>query len=114
VTTGVRQVIIEVDDQDRALRFWNRNDGLLARQDRRMGGGGASKCEQAHRGGTRAGHGGLEDTSWPKPAPAECHLKLVAAAAAGLADPVRLVDAQRHGAVGRVGRRAAGRVGRAE
>jgi DNA-binding PadR family transcriptional regulator len=38
----------------------------------------------------------LEDTSWPKPAPAECHLKLVAAAAAGLADPVRLVDAQRH------------------
>jgi DNA-binding PadR family transcriptional regulator len=38
----------------------------------------------------------LEDTSWPKPAPAEFHLKLVAAAAAGLADPVRLVDQQRH------------------
>lgn len=38
----------------------------------------------------------LEDTSWPKPAPTEFHLKLVAAAAAGLADPVRLVDAQRH------------------
>jgi DNA-binding PadR family transcriptional regulator len=38
----------------------------------------------------------LRDTSWPKPAPAEFHLKLVAAAAAGLADPVRLVDAQRH------------------
>ena len=38
----------------------------------------------------------LEDTSWPKPAPAEFHLKLVAAAAAGLADPVRLVDAQRN------------------
>jgi DNA-binding PadR family transcriptional regulator len=38
----------------------------------------------------------LKDTSWPKPAPAEFHLKLVAAAAAGLADPVRLVDAQRH------------------
>ena len=36
------------------------------------------------------------DTSWPKPAPAEFHLKLVAAASAGLADPVRLVDAQRH------------------
>src|SRR4029453_941363 len=34
--------------------------------------------------------------SWPKPAPAEFHLKLVAAAAAGLGDPVRLVDAQRH------------------
>jgi DNA-binding PadR family transcriptional regulator len=37
----------------------------------------------------------LHDTSWPKPAPAEFHLKLVAAAAAGLADPVAIVDAQR-------------------
>jgi DNA-binding PadR family transcriptional regulator len=37
----------------------------------------------------------LADTSWPKPAPAEFHLKLVAAAAAGLADPVGIVDAQR-------------------
>jgi DNA-binding PadR family transcriptional regulator len=37
----------------------------------------------------------LEDTTWPKPAPAEFHLKLVAAAAAGLADPVGLVDRQR-------------------
>jgi DNA-binding PadR family transcriptional regulator len=38
----------------------------------------------------------LADTSWPKPAPAEFHLKLMAAAAAGLGDPVRIVDAQRH------------------
>lgn len=38
----------------------------------------------------------LADTSWPKPAPAEFHLKLVAATAAGLGDPVRIVDAQRH------------------
>ena len=49
---------------------------------------------------TAAGHARviewLEDTSWPKPAPAEFHLKLVAAAAAGLGDPVRLVDTQRH------------------
>jgi DNA-binding PadR family transcriptional regulator len=37
----------------------------------------------------------LSDTSWPKPAPAEFHLKLLAAAAAGLADPVRLIDRQR-------------------
>jgi DNA-binding PadR family transcriptional regulator len=37
----------------------------------------------------------LHDTSWPKPAPAEFHLKLVAAAAAGLADPVAIVDQQR-------------------
>jgi hypothetical protein len=40
-------------------------------------------------------HEWLADTSWPKPAPAEFHLKLVAAAAAGLADPVRLIDEQR-------------------
>jgi DNA-binding PadR family transcriptional regulator len=38
----------------------------------------------------------LADTTWPKPAPAEFHLKLVAAAAAGLGDPVRIVDGQRH------------------
>ena len=38
----------------------------------------------------------LDDTSWPKPAPAEFHLKLVAAATAGLGDPVRIVDVQRH------------------
>jgi DNA-binding PadR family transcriptional regulator len=37
----------------------------------------------------------LSDTSWPKPAPAEFHLKLVAAAAAGMADPISIVDAQR-------------------
>ena len=38
----------------------------------------------------------LDDTSWPKQAPAEFHLKLVAAATAGLGDPVRIVDVQRH------------------
>lgn len=38
----------------------------------------------------------LEDVTWPKPAPAEFHLKLVAAAAAGLADPIAIIDRQRH------------------
>jgi DNA-binding PadR family transcriptional regulator len=37
----------------------------------------------------------LAEVSWPGPAPTEFHLKLVAAAAAGLADPVTIVDAQR-------------------
>jgi DNA-binding PadR family transcriptional regulator len=37
----------------------------------------------------------LAEVSWPKPDLAEFHLKLVAAAAAGLADPVSIVDAQR-------------------
>ena len=36
----------------------------------------------------------LEDVSWPKPAPAEFHLKLVAAIASGLADPVRVIGIQ--------------------
>src|SRR5690349_4251578 len=37
----------------------------------------------------------LSDVTWPKPDLAEFHLKLVAAAAARLADPVELVDARR-------------------
>jgi len=38
----------------------------------------------------------LADVSWSKMTPTDFHLKLVAAAATGLADPVALVDAQRH------------------
>jgi DNA-binding PadR family transcriptional regulator len=37
----------------------------------------------------------LADVGWTRPAPTEFHLKLVAAAASRLADPVALVDAQR-------------------
>ena len=37
----------------------------------------------------------LLDSSWPRVAPVEFHLKLVAAAGTGLADPVALIDAQR-------------------
>jgi DNA-binding PadR family transcriptional regulator len=37
----------------------------------------------------------MAEVSWPKPDLAEFHLKLVTAAAAGLADPVGIVDAQR-------------------
>lgn len=37
----------------------------------------------------------LAEVSWPKPDLAEFHLKLVAAAAAGLADPIGIVDSQR-------------------
>jgi len=39
--------------------------------------------------------GWLGEVSWPKPDLAEFHLKLIAAAAAGLADPLAIVDAQR-------------------
>ena len=37
----------------------------------------------------------LAEVSWPKPDLAEFHLKLVAAGAAGLTDPLTIVDAQR-------------------
>jgi DNA-binding PadR family transcriptional regulator len=37
----------------------------------------------------------LSEVSWPRPALAEFHLKLVAAAAARLADPLAIVDMQR-------------------
>ena len=37
----------------------------------------------------------LADVEWPKPDLAEFHLKLIAAAASGLADPVTIVDSQR-------------------
>jgi DNA-binding PadR family transcriptional regulator len=37
----------------------------------------------------------LAEVSWPKPDLAEFHLKLIAAAAAGLADPVTIIDTQR-------------------
>ena len=37
----------------------------------------------------------LAEVSWPRPDMAEFHLKLVAAAAARLADPIAIIDAQR-------------------
>jgi len=37
----------------------------------------------------------LAEVGWPGPAPAEFHLKLVAAASARLADPLTIVDVQR-------------------
>ncbi|MGH2717968.1 MAG: PadR family transcriptional regulator [Actinomycetota bacterium] len=48
---------------------------------------------------TAAGHERLQEwlseVSWPKPDLAEFHLKLIAAAAAGLADPIGIIDLQR-------------------
>ncbi|MEU9016181.1 PadR family transcriptional regulator [Actinomadura sp. NPDC048394] len=45
----------------------------------------------------------LGEVSWPKPNLAEFHLKLAAAAAGRLADPVELVDAQRRELLRRLG-----------
>jgi DNA-binding PadR family transcriptional regulator len=54
----------------------------------------------------------LGEVSWPKPDLAEFHLKLIAAAAAGLADPLTLVDTQRRELLRRL--RAAQRAAMAE
>src|SRR4051794_22771868 len=45
--------------------------------------------------GQRRGADWLAEVAWPRPAPTDFHLKLVAAAAARLTDPVALIDAQR-------------------
>jgi DNA-binding PadR family transcriptional regulator len=54
----------------------------------------------------------LAEVSWPRPDLAEFHLKLITAAAAGLADPLTIVDAQRRELVRRL--RDAQRAGLAE
>ncbi|MGH3158709.1 MAG: hypothetical protein ACRDNF_19320 [Streptosporangiaceae bacterium] len=38
----------------------------------------------------------MSDVSWPRPDLAEFHMKLIAAAQGALADPIGLIDAQRH------------------
>jgi DNA-binding PadR family transcriptional regulator len=45
----------------------------------------------------------LLDSSWGKVAPVEFHLKLVAAAGTGLADPVAVIDAQRRALLRQLG-----------
>jgi DNA-binding PadR family transcriptional regulator len=54
----------------------------------------------------------LTEVSWPRPDLAEFHLKLVAAAQGGLADPIGIVDAQRRELLRRL--REAGRAAMAE
>ncbi|MEU8195191.1 PadR family transcriptional regulator [Microbispora amethystogenes] len=64
-----------------------RSDGLPDRADR--------KVYALTPAGQRRAAAWLAEVGWPKPDLAEFHLKLVAAAAARLADPVELVAAQR-------------------
>jgi DNA-binding PadR family transcriptional regulator len=68
--------------------------GLVTRQ--RAGGASADRkvYELTPEGQERVSEW-LAEVSWPKPDLAEFHLKLVAAAAAGLADPIGIVDRQR-------------------
>jgi DNA-binding PadR family transcriptional regulator len=64
-----------------------RSAGVADRPDRKM-------YELTAAGQQRVA-GWLGEVSWPRPDLAEFHLKLVAAAAARLADPLAIVDAQR-------------------
>src|SRR5215213_7327525 len=82
------QVYVTLNRLEKAGLVTSERVGQIDRPDRKVYGLSATGRERVTEW--------LEDTSWPKPAPAEFHLKLVAAAAAGLGDPVRLVDAQRH------------------
>jgi DNA-binding PadR family transcriptional regulator len=54
----------------------------------------------------------IAEVSWPRPDVAEFHLKLIAAASAGLADPLTIVDTQRRELLRRL--RAAQRAAMAE
>jgi DNA-binding PadR family transcriptional regulator len=81
------QVYVTLGRLEKAGLVWARRVGQADRPDR--------KVYELTAAGRERVREWLADTSWPKPAPAEFHLKLVAAAAAGLADPVRLIDEQR-------------------
>src|SRR3984957_18903022 len=64
-----------------------RSAGLADRPDR--------KVYELTAAGQQRVAGWLAEVSWPRPDLAEFHLKLIAAAAARLADPIAIVDAQR-------------------
>jgi DNA-binding PadR family transcriptional regulator len=68
--------------------------GLIARQEAAAPEAGRKAYELTAAGQERVAEW-LAEVSWPKPDLAEFHLKLVAAAQAGLADPIGIVDAQR-------------------
>jgi DNA-binding PadR family transcriptional regulator len=68
--------------------------GLIARQEAAAADAGRKAYELTAAGQERVAEW-LAEVSWPKPDLAEFHLKLVAAAQAGLADPIGIVDAQR-------------------
>jgi DNA-binding PadR family transcriptional regulator len=85
--------------------------GLIARHDPGTTTAGRKLYELTPQGAERVADW-LTEVSWPKPDLAEFHLKLVAAAQAGLADPIAIVDAQRRELLRRL--REVGRAAMAE
>lgn len=87
-TMNAGQIYVALARLDRAgLVTSERTEGLPDRPDRRV--------YALTPAGQQRVAGWLAEVSWPKPDLAEFHLKLVAAAAGRLADPVALIDAQR-------------------
>ena len=68
--------------------------GFITRRGERGDGPARKVYELTSVGAERVGEW-LTEVSWPKPDLAEFHLKLVACAQAGLADPIGIIDAQR-------------------
>ncbi|MBB5867506.1 DNA-binding PadR family transcriptional regulator [Allocatelliglobosispora scoriae] len=66
---------------------WVQSDGLADRPDRKV----YALTAEGH----QRVAAWIAEVSWPRLAPADFHLKLVAVAAARLADPIALVDVQR-------------------
>ena len=82
------QVYVTLTRLEKAgLVAWEQADGLPDRPDR--------KVYALTPAGQRRVADWLAEVAWPRLAPTEFHLKLVAAAAARLADPIALVDALR-------------------
>jgi DNA-binding PadR family transcriptional regulator len=69
--------------------------GLVESEETPSSGGAARKVYALTPAGQQRVTEWLGEVDWPRPALADFHLKLVAAAAAGLADPLAIVDAQR-------------------
>jgi DNA-binding PadR family transcriptional regulator len=90
------QVYVTLARLERAgLVVCDRVDGLADRPDR--------KVYALTPAGQQRVAAWLAEVSWPKPDLADFHLKLAAAAAGRLADPVELVDAQRRELLRRLG-----------
>jgi DNA-binding PadR family transcriptional regulator len=87
-TMNAGQIYVTLTRLEKAgLVGWEHSGGLPDRPDR--------KVYALTPAGQQRVADWLTEVGWPGPAPAEFHLKLVAAAAARLADPIALVDAQR-------------------
>jgi DNA-binding PadR family transcriptional regulator len=78
--------------------------GLVLVRDVEQGSRPDKKVYEATAQGREVARDWLDDTSWRKVAPVDFHLKLVTAAATGLADPVTLIDAQRRELLRRLGK----------